>query len=217
MKQMKRLNISSILLIAVLLSIIGYQAVGERPLRNQTVRIATIDLQRAINGLQQREVAAQKLQEMNAEFTKERNARESEINSMRDELRRMAEAAGATQNLPPEAQRLEEQMVLKHLRYEAWMRFMNDRFDVEYALMLQDLIRTIRNSASKLANEVGYSVILLDDSREELSVNPQSRQSREAQIRQQITARRILYSQDEIDITTDLVERMNNEFRAARR
>lgn len=217
MTRIKSLNISSILLIAVLLTIIGYQVVGERPGVKQNTVVATIDLQRLINGLQQRDESMGKLQEMHAQFQQERKEREGEINAMRDELRGMLESAGQDQPLPAEAQRLEEQMVLKHLRYQAWIRFMNDKFDVEYSLMLQDLFRTVRNSAGKVADEEGYDLVLLDDSKEELTVNPESRLSREAQIRQQMITRSILYARDVIDITTDLTERMNNEYRAARR
>jgi Skp family chaperone for outer membrane proteins len=217
MTRIKSLNVSSILLIALLLALIGYQAIGERPIRKQSAIVATVDLQRVFDGLEQRNDAVRKLQQMHADFQAERKEREGRINAMRDELRELVRAAGQNQPLPAEAQRLEEQMVLKHLRYQAWMRFMNDKFDVEYSLMLQDLFRTVRNAASTMADIEGYDLILLDDSKEELMVNPESRQTREAQIRQQMTARSILYARDAIDVTADLVERMNNEFRAARR
>jgi len=217
MTRIKSLNISSILLIAVLLTIIGYQAIGERPMMLRDNVVVTINLQRVFDGLDQRQHAAQELQKLHADFQKEREQREGELNAMREELRELVSAADPNQPLPAAAQRLEEQMVLKHLRYQAWMRFMNDKFDVEYSLMLQDLFRTVRNAASKMADIEGYELVLLDDSKEELSVNPESRLTREAQIRQQLTARSILHARDAIDVTNDLVERMNNEFRAARR
>jgi len=215
MTRLKSLNVSSILLIAVLLAIIGYQAVGERPLLRQNTIVATVNLQQVINGLEQRDEAVRKLQQMQTQFQEERSARESEIESMRDQLQEWVENADETQPLPPEAQRLEEQMVLKHLRYQAWMRFMNDKFDVEYSLMLQDLFRTVRNAAGRMADVEGYDLVLLDDSEAELTVNPDSRLSREAQVRQQMTARSILHARDSIGITADLIERMNNEYRTA--
>lgn len=217
MTRLKSLNVSSVLLIAVLLAIIGYQAIGERPAMMQSAVVATVDLQRVFDGLDQRDDAVRELQRMHGEFQTEREQREGEITKMQEELRELVERASDDQPMPAEAQRLEEQMVLKHLRYQAWMRFMNDKFDVEYSLMLQDLFRTVRNAAGTMANIEGYDLVLLDDSKEELVVNPESRMSREAQIRQQMTARSILHARDAIDITVDLVERMNNEYRAVRR
>jgi Skp family chaperone for outer membrane proteins len=217
MTRVKSLNISSILLIAVLLGVIGYQAVGQRQMNRQAAVVATVDLQRVFDGLEQRTDAMRTLQQMHSDFQEERKKREAEITAMREQLREIAQAAGENQPLPAEAQRLEEQMVLKHLRFRAWMRFMEDRFDVEYSLMLQDLFRTVRNAAGKMADVEGFDLILLDDSKEELMVNPESRLTREAQIRQQMISRSILYARDAIDITVDLVERMNNEYRTTRR
>lgn len=217
MTRFKSMNISSILLVIVLLAIIGYQAIGERPAMMQSAVVATVDLQRVFDGLDQRDDAVRELQRMHEEFQQEREQREGEITRMQEELRELMEGVTSEQQMIPEAQRMEEQMVLKHLRYQAWMRFMNDKFDVEYSLMLQDLFRTVRSAAARMADIEGFDLVLMDDSKEELTVNPESRQTREAQVRQQMTARSILHARDAIDVTVDLIERMNNEYRAARR
>ncbi len=56
--------------------------------------------------------------------------------------------------------------------------------------------------------------MIVDDSQGDLGTTEDSRLSREAQVRQQIAARRVLYSAPVVDVTDQLIIRMNNEFKA---
>ena len=60
----------------------------------------------------------------------------------------------------------------------------------------------------------GYDFVLMDDTSAELAVNPESKVAREIQVKQQMTARRSLYVNPAMDITDQLIQRMNNAFNA---
>jgi hypothetical protein len=47
-----------------------------------------------------------------------------------------------------------------------------------------------------------------------VGVNPESRASRESQVTQQLFSRRVLYADPVVDITDELVERMNNAYKS---
>ena len=86
--------------------------------------------------------------------------------------------------------------------------------DIEKSIMLRDLYKQIKEAVAELANVEGYDLILVDDSGGELGIDPNSQQSREAQILRQITRRRALYSADTIDITDEIIVRMNNAYKS---
>ena len=104
--------------------------------------------------------------------------------------------------------------LLKQMRYEAWKQFVIDKVDIEESLMLQDLYRSVKREAALLGTAAGYDVVLVDDSQGELAIDPDARMPRRAQVLQQIAGRRMLHVNKQIDITDDLVQRMNNAFKA---
>ena len=59
-------------------------------------------------------------------------------------------------------------------------------------------------------------LVLVDDSAGELGINPQSQLNRETQITQQMVSRRVLYAGDAVDITDQLITRMNNAYQSGR-
>ena len=61
-----------------------------------------------------------------------------------------------------------------------------------------------------MAESEGYDLVIVDDSKAPFTENPDARVSREGHILQQIAVRRIMYANPMIDITQDLIVRMNN-------
>ena len=99
------------------------------------------------------------------------------------------------------------------LQYQASAKFSSEKIDIEKALVLEDLSKAIKEAAKQMAVAARLDLVLVDDSKGDLSKNADSRISREAQIMQQVAERGLLYANPEIDITDDLIERMNNAFR----
>ena len=112
-------------------------------------------------------------------------------------------------------QNLQEQAALTGLNNQAWVTVMSDKIDIESALVMQDLYRSVKTAAAQMASTNRYDVVLVDDSQGELRLDGESRMSRVDQVRQQIASRRMLFVNPVIDITNDLITRMNNEHRTA--
>ena len=100
------------------------------------------------------------------------------------------------------------------LDYQAWISFIGDKLDVERALLLQDLYKSINQAIAEMAEAEGFDLVVVDDSEGELGWNDELKVSREAQTLQQIRSRRVLYRSTTVDVTDDLVARMNNAWRA---
>ncbi len=216
MKSMKKnLNVSAVVLIAVLLSIVAYQAGANRitsPANPATV--AVVNLPAVLEGLAQRSEAEMDLRNMGTAINAEREKRETEIRRLGQEHDQLRRQSIENPDLTPEADAIEERLVYEELRYRAWMEFTSDQVDLEQALILQDLYRVTKRAINQLAETEGYDLVLVDDGQGELMINPESRASRTAQIEQQMLARVMLYTNPAIDITNNLIERMNNAYRA---
>ena len=68
---------------------------------------------------------------------------------------------------------------------------------------------------AELADIEGIDLVLINDGDSEFSVAGGLQISRQEQLREQISLRRILYRSQSIDISDDLIIRMNNEYAAS--
>jgi len=192
-----------VLLGAALVLVLGYQAVASRSQNAPPpVTAATVDLEKVFNNLDARGAEDQRLQTLFEQMQAEDKQRSAELQQLQDALE--VEVPGTEKY-----QQAEERLVRKTLEYQAWVEFKQRQLDREKALVLQKLYNDIKQSLGEMAEQQGYDLILLDDSVKELA--PGGEQS----VNQQISARRVLYANPAIDITEDLIIRMNNAFSSA--
>jgi outer membrane protein len=170
--------------------------------------VAVVDLPRVMEGLHERQEAQARLEEMAATMKSEDDDRQQNLKDMRQSLDDLptteAEARG----------RLREETALATLEYQAWRLYAKEQVDIEKSLVLRELNRKMQRAITALADASGYDLVLMDDSAGEIALNPDIQASREAQVVQQITQRRVLHARDSVNITDELIERMNNEFDA---
>jgi len=169
--------------------------------------VAKINLTRVLEGLNQRAAAEQAVNDMRLAMSSQDEQRQGELRQLQEGL---AERSG-------EALRTaEDELAMKMLQYQAWLKVSDQQLDVEASLQLRALYRSIRHAAESLAEAEGYDLVVVDDSSSEFGLNPQSSMSRQMQVRQQIVGRRVLFGRDAIDITDELIVRMNNAWEAGR-
>jgi Skp family chaperone for outer membrane proteins len=210
----KHTSLPVIVLLAALCVVLAYQAGANRPAGvGRTPVIATVNLNAVLEGLEQRGHAEEALRTMHREIMGEAEQREGRIRSMQSELEQSRQQ-NAEQPPTPAQEKLEEDLVLDSLNYRRWQQVMAEKLDIERAIQLQDMYRAIRQAASEMAEAEGFDLVIVDDSGGELMFNPEARATREAQVQQQILARNVLFAGTTLDITSDLVARMNNRFRA---
>lgn len=215
MKTNWTINGPTILMLLILMAALGYQAGAERvEVRKQPAVVATIDITKVMEGLEQRSNAEIKLDQMRVEFNEERERRETRIRELDRQLREKQREVREQRAGMDELQRIEEQIALQELNFQAWITFQSDRIDVEKALLWQDLYRAIRRAVGEMAEGERYDLVIYDNTSEELFINPESRMSREMQVQQQMVSRQLVYAGRSLDVTNELIERMNNQFRA---
>ena len=169
--------------------------------------VATIDLQRVMNSLVERADLEAALTAQSQEILAERDRRQAEIERLGGDLEAMAEG--------PEKDRMQEDLDLKLLQEMAWIRFVQQEIDIEKSLMLENLYRAMKKNIAELADIEGIDLVLINDGDNEFAVSGGLQVSRQDQLREQISLRRILYRNQSIDISDDLIIRMNNEYAAS--
>lgn len=202
----RTLSVAAGAMIVLLIATVTYQAGAMRRATAPPISAAVVDLSAVIEGLNQRAESQQKLQTMWASIEEQDTARRGALEQLGKDLEQMP--AG------PVRQQKAEELDLEILKHQAWMQAMGQMLDMEKALMFQDLYRTIKAGAEDLAAAQGYHVVFVDDSGGDVAFNDAASVSREAQVKQQMASRRMLFVDNAVDVTHDLIERMNNLYNA---
>jgi Skp family chaperone for outer membrane proteins len=193
--------------------VIGFGPALAGQARMKPATVATVQLAVVMEKLDQRAEAEANLTAMGQTVRAEDAKRKEEITKMQEQLDTMRKSVNDGP-APPEALELQEQLALKSLQYQAWSRFTLDKVDIEKALLWQDLYRNIKIAATTMAQTNGYDLVLVDDSQGEIETSPEARASRASQVMSQIISRRMLHVNPSLDITDDLITRMNNAHKA---
>lgn len=182
----------------------------------QPTVIVTLNLAKVMENLDQRADSSARLNALRDSMTKEQESRSADVKKLTDEADKTKtelEAAAdpkVKKSLETKLQEQQEAAAMATLDFQAWFAFTSEKADIEAALAMQDLYRSVKTAASQMAAANGYDLVLVDDSQGEIGTNPEARVSRVDQVRQQIAGRRMLHVNPTIDITEDLIQRMNN-------
>lgn len=203
MTRNKILNLPMLLMAAMFVSFAGYQSVALRNIANMKPAIvATVDLERVFNQLEERTAADEDLTKMADELQRDGDRRAKAIDALEEELE--VYTPGSEQH-----QELLNKLALASHEYRAFVEWGRRKIDVKKAATLRRIYSSIKDAIEREAKDKGYDIVFVNDSLSPIPVSDESETSR------QISARRMLYSSPQIDITRDVIGRMNNEFRVA--
>jgi hypothetical protein len=110
---------------------------------------------------------------------------------------------------------LQDELDLLLLQRGAWQRFSQQEIDIDRSLMLEGIFQSMKESALELAEIEGIDLILIETSEDDIQIAPDARVSREQQVAEQISSRRVLWREQAIDISDELIIRMNNDYAAS--
>lgn len=202
-----RMGVGFGLAVTIVVALFAYSAGAARMLRAQPTAVATVNLTKVLEGLEERAAAERALTTMSEGFKVQDEAKIKDIQTMEQQLQDVVEAAAKTTK--------RDELELRKLQHLAWQRVKMEQLDIEQSLQLQDLYKKITSAIADLSQTEGYDLVIVDDSSTDFSYNPDARMPRDMQTRQQIIGRRVLWRNDAIDITDALIQRMNNAFKAA--
>lgn len=203
-KQILNVPVLALLLLAIF---VGYKVSGTNNMAMQPAVVAVIDIDKLFDGLKQNADAKILVKDRAQRNDAELKKRNEKIESLQAELKDIVD--------PVKQRKMSDEIGLKNLELKAWFASTTRQAEAEKGALLQELYKKICTEISEMALANGYTLVILDDSNPEVEFNPGSRIVPQLQLRQQIHSNNILYVDSKIDITEQLITRMNNEFIAA--
>ena len=191
--------------LAVLVGWIGADmADGTTASSASAVIVAVVDIEEVIGGLEQRADAERKLQARAASIQAEGDTWKS----------RLSEAEQAMKTAEGSAAQREAIVAFKDLefRYEGQMAYWNDILEKERVQLWQSVFTSLREEVRKISEARGWDVVVADDSSAEFF--PSREAPLEAQYKQFMRDRRILYAGEPVDATAIILDQMNRSWAA---
>ncbi len=207
MNRMRRLVSVRTVTIAVALGAVGgYHALGQRAVGPAAPVLAVVQINELFDELQQRADARIDLRRLELEIQDKKTRRDAQIAQLEADLEQAVAVA--------RRDKLADELAITRLRMQFWFREATTELEVEKALLLQNLYRSMLEAIEALAAAEGYDMVVIDDSSADLAFDRDTRVPPQVQVLQQIASRKILYRNPALNITLDLATRMNNLYRA---
>ncbi|MCA9296906.1 MAG: OmpH family outer membrane protein [Phycisphaerales bacterium] len=166
--------------------------------------VATVDLVTVFDSLTQATAADESIKAKAEELTRESEERAKTLALLEEEL-------DLWDKRSPKYQEALERFTKASLEYRSFIRWGEDKLDFEKSLLLKDLYESITDAIEVLAEREGIDVVLVDDSVGEIITGTETDTMR------QLSARRLMYRSDTVDITPQLIAMMNQKFSAEAR
>jgi Skp family chaperone for outer membrane proteins len=189
-----------------LVALASQQAGANARLAPAPARVATVDLVKVIERLNERSDWEVQITNIGKKVQEEFAARRKGLEEMARQLETATDA---------ERSALRDKLAFEQLQFEQWERIKKVEIDRERALMWQSMYRNVRAESQKLADADGWDVVMVNDGVSEIQLQRDSKTPLEQQAQEQIVRRRILFAGKATDVTDQLVVRMNNARAAA--
>lgn len=207
MKSIKQILNVPILALVLLAIFLGYKVTATHNTAMPPTVVAVVKINALFSGLRQRADDKIQIKDRAIKNTKEFDERKAELIALEAELKDVVD--------PIKHRKLSDEIGLKRLELKSWFASTSAQAELEKAALLQELYKKISDAVDGIANANGYHLVLLDDSNPYVVYSKESRVDPQIQISKQITSQKMLYADPVIDITNQLITRMNNEFMAA--
>ena len=208
MKSMKiTMNLPVFVIVVLLAVVAGYKVFAGRAAAPAPAVVAVVRIEPLFDGLKQRAEAAAGVDQLLGEIETEVQARREEIETLKEEHSNTVDAT--------DREALADKIAIETLKNDFWLQTAKREHELDKAVRLQDLYKKIFDAIQTLALTEGYDLVIVDDSGDVLPFDRSSRVVPQVQVLQQLARRKVLFVNPTLDITEDLIMRMNNEFNAA--
>ena len=200
MQKIKLKSYSSFVLVLLVVSAVAWKTEATKWLvpSNPTVTV-TINFETLFASLEERVFEESKVQAIIEDMNAEMEQRRQEITEYEQEFELYESGS-------PKWQELLQDQQLKVLEYQAQVEYSKSRQARELSKGTRRVYMNIRESASKLAEQNGWDYVVVNDAAITLP------EGDNVDIGLEISSRRILYANDALDVTDQLISYMNGNF-----
>jgi len=165
----------------------------------QSTRIAIVDIQQVFNSLEEKTAIEADLRTRTQELQEKEEQRQKELQQLQSDLEILAKDS------PAYKQKM-EQLEMGAIELQAWRQFETKKLNRERALQIERLYNETLETIGSVAEENGYDLVLYQEQKPDFSgVKPE-------QIGGAIASRKVLWASDALELTEQVITRMNNEY-----
>jgi Skp family chaperone for outer membrane proteins len=198
---MTRTRMAWIGLIALAITLIGVVGAGAQGLAAaRPTKVAVVDVLKVFNSLQEKANVEADIRQRGERLRNEEEARRKELNDLQNDLQMLAPDTQAyTQKT--------EQIKSKLIELRVWSTINSDNLQAESSIQLANLYRKMLDTIGRVAKENQYDMVLYKEQQADFQ------NAKAETINQLIQIRKLLWSSDDLDLTDQVVTRMNNEYK----
>lgn len=198
--QSKRVTIF-VTMIAVVLGSLAV-AGATSALRAQPTAVAVADLQGIFNALKEKTAIEAQIKTETEQLQQQEQEKRKAISQMRQDLGVLAPGSDAYKQK-------ENQLKQAAIELQVWTQFQQQQLTSERSIQIESLYRQTVAAIGRIAQDNGYDLVLYTDGAE-----PDFQYENAQQLAAQIQMRKVLYASNAVNITDQVIQRMNNEYEA---
>jgi len=162
--------------------------------------VAVADLQRVFENLNEKVQMEADIQTRAEQIKQEQDKKQRELQLLKGDLDLLAP------DTPAYAQK-QLQLESQAIQLQAWMAFQQKKIQRERVAQIENLYQQVLDAVGMVSKQNGYDLVLFKEQQVNFgNANPE-------QLSAAIQVRKVLYSADELDITDQIITRMNNDFK----
>lgn len=191
---------------ALTLSLPAAPAAAPAAPRAKAAAIAVVDIQDALRKLDENAEIRADLNKMAEKMQQERNDREKEVKDLQGKL-------GVVAQDTPAFAKIVEELEQKTIAFNVWQDYQNRKLARESSLQYQRVYRKLVESIGRLALSSGFNMVLYKEAPLE-----QAFAGAKPEVVPAVAAnRKVIWCVDELDLTAQVIQTMNNEYKNAAR
>lgn len=164
--------------------------------------VAVVDVVNVFDNLDEKTDKEAELQQRAAELRKEEEAKVKELENLKADLELLKAGSDAHKEK-------QEQMLIKSIERQTWIRVQNALLEREKGLLTLLLYRKMVTAIGNIAEGEGWDLVLFKEQ------PPDFERAKPEQLSTLIQVRKLIWSRDKLEITEDVIQRMNAEWKAA--
>ena len=153
----------------------------------------------------------QELKDLKAKMESERKLLEGVDREKREKINALKSARDALKSDTPQYQDKNAELLKAAIEYETWGKLNQANFQREQKLQMKMLFQRIQDAVAEIAKQKGFDLVLTDqrpdlpDDIENMTVD---------QLRSLINARTVLFANEKVDISNDVLALLDSKYRA---
>ncbi len=179
-------------------AVIGISSAAQA--QQKATGVAVVDVQKAFDALREKTQVEAELTTAADLVKTEDGKRQAKLRELDQDLKIMAVGT-------PPYEKKQEELERAALDRQVWLQFQQGKLNRERAVRIEAIYKKMIETIGRVAQANGYKLVLF----KEQDVNLGSI-SKPEQISAIIGSRKVLWSSDELDLTDQVVQRLNNDF-----